>query len=362
MNSQRLTTLVGSTVFCLIASACSNMEVIADNDCQAQDNLIPVCDFQNPEDLASIPDSDFVIVSEFGGVEPEAEGTLSLFEISTSKRRNLDVDWGQPAVAGDPDCAAPDRIAPHGIDLVRLNNGAWSLLVVNHALRESIEFFEVITTTTPPSLIWRGCLNAPGAAIHNDIVGTADGQFYVTDSIGLASGWMGFKALILGVLLEQPTGSVNKWSKEEGFVSLPGSEAGLPNGIELSPDNNKLYVSAYLGGYVFEYDLKQQLVTRRFELLHPDNMTWTSGGALLVASHSANLIDVFRCRRLKTGSCPIETTVLRLATESDHSRVVFRHAGKPAGAGTVALELEHQWLIGTFAGNRLLRVVKPANH
>ncbi len=113
--------------------------------CEDADDIKVVCNMQNPEDLARIGSSAFLVVSQFGGMDGEKSGNIALFNtINNSfdivfpdeKIVQPEPGWGEPA------CTAPpmESFAPHGIDLATVN-GRLRLLVVNHGGRESIEFF-----------------------------------------------------------------------------------------------------------------------------------------------------------------------------------------------------------------------------
>ena len=130
----------------MLAVGCGGTPAVT--TCETSGAIEPVCTFQNPEDLALLPDGRTLLVSQFGAMDGSAPGSLAVFD---TLRREVRVvfegggnetpseGWGDPACPGAPSAA----LAPHGIDLGRRPDGRLELLVVNHGGREAIEFFEV---------------------------------------------------------------------------------------------------------------------------------------------------------------------------------------------------------------------------
>ena len=106
--------------------------------CDSQGNAHPICGFSNPEDLAPLPGDQALLVSEYGGNEGQHPGGLVLFAIESEERRVLfrggDTRDAPMAGWGDPSCpgAPSPAFSPHGIDLVRRDDGKLQLLVVQH--------------------------------------------------------------------------------------------------------------------------------------------------------------------------------------------------------------------------------------
>ena len=92
----------------------------------------------------------------------------------------------------------------------------------------------------------------------------------------------------------------------------------------------------------------------------PDNSSWSKEGRLLVASHVGSASENFACTRIESGSCPMPFEIVSLDPLTLEGEAVFANAGPPMGAGTVAVDLGDSWMIGSFAGDRLIRVPKPS--
>src|SRR5262245_53710183 len=104
--------------------ACGSVEPIT--SCDPIGGAIPLCGFQNPEDLALLPDGRYVIVSEYGdnGMRP---GRISLLDLRSGRHESLFAggEGAGPGPWGDPDCEAPSSaFSPHGIHLSKRADGA----------------------------------------------------------------------------------------------------------------------------------------------------------------------------------------------------------------------------------------------
>lgn len=330
--------------------------------CQARGDAQPLCGFQNPEDLALLPSGERLLVSEYGGMEQARPGVLSRLDLADHARtvlfRSGDAagETGIPGW-GDPDCPGPpDAFSPHGIDLVERGDGRFALLVVNHAGRESVELFEVLEPRGRARVAWRGCVVAPAGAWWNDVVGRADGGFLVSHMMprrgAVGQAWEFAKAALLGV----ESGRVLDWSLDRGFAPVPGSQVALANGVELSADESVLFVNANLGGRVLAVRLSDGRRLGEAPVARPDNSTWASDGRLLVASLTASVGELLACAELEHGTCPGDFEIVAIDPESFATEVVYRGDGETMGAGTVGLQVGDELYVGTFAGDRILRV------
>jgi SMP-30/Gluconolactonase/LRE-like region len=339
-------------VSALLASvACGSVEPIA--SCDPVGAATPLCGFQNPEDLALLPDRRHVLVSEYGagGTKP---GRISLLDLESGGRETL-FAGGEPAAPGPwgaPDCKGPPTAAfsPHGIHLAPRADGILQLLVVQHGGRESVEMFQVSRAAESWTLAWRGCALAPDEAALNDVVALPEGGFMATRMVGVPLGYP--RAALFG----SDSGWVYAWTRHGGFSEVPGTRAPLPNGIELSADGEKIFLNATLGNEVRRIDRRTGAVEARAEVPLPDNSTWTRDGRLFVASLRGGFREIVGCMELEAGSCPAGFAIVALDPETMATEVVYEGGlGTPSGAGTVGLEIDGGLLIGTFAGDRVVR-------
>ncbi len=199
--------------------------VISTEGCKSDQEIQVICLVKNPEDLAVTPDYNFLIVSEFGGIEPLEEmipGKLSLLNLKTEEIEPLDMSYSNNTW-GDGLCSRKnnDLLGPHGIDLITRNDGLYQLAVVNHIEYESIEMYELIKSETSWHLIWRGCVRAPVENYLNDVSLKSDGSLFVSHMYDRDSSISSF---LLAALFKKKTGYVLQWNNKQGFSKVVESE------------------------------------------------------------------------------------------------------------------------------------------
>lgn len=337
--------------------------------CTATAGFSVDCRFSNPEDIVESPLGDALIVSEFGrldGTGPsgrivayrprEAGGDgaiLSLFPLAAATGEPLPASSATLPAWGDPGCAPPDpaRFSPHGIDLERLDSGAFALYVVTHGARESIEMFEVMTEPAL-ALRWRGCVEGPSEANFNDVVVLRDGGFWVSQSFPRSANTVvaGLRMRYLGAT----PGFAYRWSAGRGFERVSGTDVAYANGIEKSADERTLYLNGYFGNRMIVVDVMKGTRIGEVGVPGPDNLSWSPDGRLLVASHRASTIDLLRCLGLENGQCGFGFQVVAVDPVSLTAEVLLAHLGPPMGAVTVARPFRGRLYLGTFAGDRIV--------
>ena len=352
--------LAGAT---LAVPGCSEHPIVL--GCEHVPGIHVVCGFQNPEDLALLDDGKTLIVSQFGKMDGSQSGNLAIFDSESETLRIAFVGGDESADGDAQDAAAQDRwgdagcpgpppaaFSPHGIDLAQRPDGQLQLLVVNHGGRESIEFFQITGRGAQTQLIWRGCSIPPEGAYINDVVILPGGGFLATHMMDRDSQT---SEMLFG-MLGWDTGWVYQWHPDGVYGKVPGSNAPFPNGIELSQDGKEMFLNVYLSGEVRRISLESGELLGVAEIQQPDNSTWGRNGKLLVASHRGSLGDQIQCDGLTEGACPMRFRIVELDPATMATRTVFENAGPPMGAGTVAVDLGDELVIGSFAGDRIIRV------
>jgi hypothetical protein len=326
-------------------------------DCEPRGKARPVCGFQSPEDLAPLPGGAAILVSEYGGMLGEKPGSLALLVLRSEERRVLFrggdasgapvAGWGDPACPGAP---GPD-FDPHGIDVASLPDGKLALAVVQHGGRQSIELFELLGAGSEWRLEWRGCVVVPEDAWPNDVVWLPDGSLVFSSMMPLSQG---LETMMNG---SADPGFALRWRAGEGFREIPGTRGPLANGVEVSPDGKKLYLNLTRADEVRRVDLASGRVEASAKVRGPDNSTWGPDGSLLVASLRAMGSEDFAvCNPLPRGACPLPFAIVAIDVEAMQGRELYVGDGPPMGAGTVGLQVGSELFIGSFIGDRVLRV------
>jgi hypothetical protein len=339
-----------------LVPALAGCGVSATTSCEPVGGIEPVCGLQAPEDLAMIPWTRWLLLSQMPA--GERPGNLAALHLETGRvlalypRDGADEPrpgWGDAACPGPPGAA----FAPHGIDV----EGA-RLLVVGHGAREAVEVFELDVSGEEPRVLWRGCALAPEDASLNDVASLPLSAFAATKMLERSSGW-GI-GMISRMLLGGDTGYVLTWSAERGWQKVPGSEGAAPNGIEATPDGGTLFFSEFMGEAVVRIASDGSARSSVALGFKPDNLTWTARGTLLAAGAAGSLPDVMACGRVAAGACQAAFGVAEIDPRSLSARELLRSDGEAGGGISVALELGDALYLGAFAGDRLLRVSRES--
>ena len=314
------------------------------SNCAPDGNVQFLCGPISPEDLAAIPDTNWVIAS---GMENDGYlyltdssdySSATLYPTATSRSQHDTATYG--ACPGP----APERFRPHGLNLRPGSNGNHTLYVVRHGEREAIEVFEVDAGGASPGLTWIGCVEAPDGVSINSVVALPGGGFAITN-------------------FQQPEGELWEWQSVAGWARVPGSATSGPNGIEISPDGRWFYIGGW--GTQSLIRLSRGVMPVQKDEVdvdhHIDNVRWAPDGSLLAAGHiGPTPAAIFQC--LGQNQCDgVTTRVTRVDPESLSTREIVRYpSNELLILGTVAIQVgEEIWDGGIAGGNRIARFPLP---
>ena len=251
----------------------------------------------NPEDLAIIPGTDWIITS--AAPSEQIKNARSFFvNIRTHEARpaypdNCAFDLDHERFG---DIAPPEAIKFHGLDVVKAEDGTIALYQVNHALnvgaaghamgRESIEVFQIVMTPLGPSLRWRGAIPVPSWVVGNDCCALPEGGVAVTNtSFG---GMEGFPMMATG----KSSGQVLEWhDRKQGWSVVEGTDVNAPNGIAISSQGKYYFICSTATKKLHRISRSNPHGDRMTIDVGTlaDNITWTLDRQLLVAGHVAEL-------------------------------------------------------------------------
>ena len=347
-----------AVAFCIGAGLMASLAIGSDTDptasCDVIDGIVSICGLEKPEDLTVAPNRRDIIFGQFSEngslavLDTVNDSVHILYPGSDSRVATTDL-WGAPT------CIAPsETFQPHGIDLSQRGDGRWQLLVVNHGGRESVEFFELLFAAQDrPQLVWRGCAEAPHQGSFNDVAALADGGFLVTHMADKDSQmWQLFLSLF-----GADTGFVYRWDQAKGYSPLAGTEGKMPNGVIISQDNTTFFVNHYFDNELRKYDLATGEILASVNVEKPDNLSWNPRGRLYVASQHASLFALLKSLNTKT-SAPslLPFSIYEVDPQTMQKKLVLERDGRPMGAGTVAVEVDGYLYIGSYLGDRMIKV------
>ncbi|GAB3273855.1 SMP-30/gluconolactonase/LRE family protein [Parahaliea aestuarii] len=324
--------------------------------CEGRNGIEPVCGLSAPEDIVAAPDGEGLVFGQMhepGGLFLLDTADHSVQTLYRSREQD-NPEWGEAACS-----QPPATLLAHGIDLRRRADGRWQLLVVNHGGRESVEFYEWLPGAGGSQVAWRGCVEAPEDASLNDVAGLPDGGFLVTRMASVGSPMWELFLAVIGI----DNGVVYRWSPAAGYAELPETEGRFPNGIILSPAGDSFFVNMYFGNKVAKYSLPEGELLGEVSVSKPDNASWNAEGKLLVASQYGSLMQLFDSLNLPHGTPSLlPYAVVEIDPDTLARRELLWHEGAPMGAGTVAVQVDDAVYVGSYTGDRLVRVpLKPAS-
>ena len=334
--------------------------------CESDETFTVYCNYQNPEDLAVLPDGRHILVSEFGAIVPlsptNIQGNLSLLDTTDGRKKNLEIEMSDN-VWGDPECQRDSMVlSPHGIDINERLDGSYQLAIVNHMPTETIELFELREINDAWSLTWRGCVDAPVHGYFNDVALSSNGSFYVSQMYD-----KNISLFMLAVLdnTKEDTGYVYHWRRQNGFERLVNTDGAFPNGVELSDDENNLFINYAFGNKTSKYNLMSNSIEASFSMNGiPDNITVDGEYIWVGAQDHSGLDSLIYCGVFAKdvfedpmiNQCPLPFAAYQLR-QSDLSLVnSYKYSNTVMGTATVALSLKGQLYIGTYHGDRIASV------
>lgn len=312
---------------------------------QGPGNVQFICGHDAPEDLVIVPGSEYVIASAY-----TAKGGLRMIRVSDKSttvaypamvKEKLDAKV-YDTCPGPPDAEEKAGMRSHGIAIREGKNSVYTLYVVNHTKRESIEVFEVDAKAKPPVLTWIGCAVAPDPIGLNEVLPLPDGGFIGTDFLA-----RGDASASARMSAGEVNGALWEWHTGKGWKKIPGSEASGANGLEISKDGKTIYVAGWGNRSFFRLSLGQTPVKRDDITglgFRPDNVRWAPDGQLFV-----------------TGQGTGTTNIVKIDPKTLKVQEIIKQADSPAfGAGTVTVQIGKELWVGSYRGDRVAVFPAPA--
>lgn len=320
--------------------------------CPSPSGFKLVCGQAHPEDMAQIGDTRWVITSGFSPGAGIALLDTKAHNFTHVYTRTADqVHPDRQRFPGCPSAPDPKLFNAQGISLRSRGLGQYTLYVVNHGGRNSIEVFDVDGRPDVPTLTWRGCLDLPAKlAAINAVATYSDGTILFTVLVHPGDTYADF-------VEGKNTGGVYEWKPgESGYKLLPGT--GLPgnNGLETAADDSGFFVVAFGRHAILRYSRTNpsappvQAVAPGFM---PDNIHWDHG-RLLTAGMKYDEPACGGTRKVVDGKadamlCHRGTVVAELDPETMKFDIVAYASPDPVfnGASTAILIGDQLW-VGSY--------------
>ena len=342
--------------------------------CQSAPGIEAICGFKNPEDMRLLPDSKTLLISQVGALGRASSGSLVFFDTQSKQisaafppshpsadanfmRGSLPTDssWGASNCPGPPGA----EFSPLGISIQQRQDGRWQVAAVNHGQRMSVEMFEWLQVGAHYRLEWRGCLPTPAEVSMNSVALLRHGGFVASHMFDrTAPSVLGFSTGLWKSQLGIDTGYAFEWqpAQEDVFRVLSDSPGPFLNGIELSADEREVFVSVTSGNQIRKLDRASGKLLATLALERPDNLSWDAQGYVLAASLTGSRLQNLICIQNTGESCGLAFEIVRIDPVDMSSELVFKHEGAPMGAATVAQQVGDFLYLGSFTGDRILKI------
>ncbi len=333
--------------------------------CEARGGITPICGFSAPEDIDALPDGSALIVGALGRWGSNLGGGIQAYYPRENRIDTLYASGAQVTPStdaegawGDPTCRTPPvTFSAHGLHLSPREEGTYTLLVVNHSERESVEWFQLRRDESGRlAATWRGCVIVEAPLWINDVAMLPNGGFVATH--------MTARSEAASMLDRKPadgvkSGWVVTWQRKDGWRKIPGTDGALPNGVQVSRDGEIVYVDLYLENAVAAFERGTGREIWRTSLAGaPDNLSITPSDRLLVTAHPVSLARIRdECLTQTIDLCELPFIVYSLDAATGAARELYAGSGAPIGGATVAVESDGQIYLGAYAGNRIGRMI-----
>jgi hypothetical protein len=371
---QRISSILGEWRGWLLAAVvlvdgygCLPVRTPSANRCEPVGTLSFICGADQPEDMAWIPGTSWVLVSGFS----DGSG-LKLLDADRRAMRRWNgrdpEDWNfdrdrYPDCPGRPDVAAMNL---QGVSLRAEREGEFRLLASNHGGREAIESFRVTVNAAdvrqPPRIQWLGCYPLPRDMPANSVSSFPDGTVLATVLVTPGHTMADYvNGRDTGVVLEWEPGAAR-------FHSIPGTELPGNNGLEADPDNRHFYVVAFGRHAVVGFE-RGPSAHKTFEAVAPgfmpDNIHW-DGNRLIAAGMQYDEPACGGLRKVINGSAEAMTchrgyTVALLDPGTQQWQVVAYDTPNRAFNGvSTGLRLGDTLWLGSYQADRIAFRPLPA--
>jgi hypothetical protein len=301
----------------------------------------------HPEDLVRLEGTPWIIVSAMRSVR----GRGALLAVRADAREPaFELEWRQAAETGRRGVPAFD---PHGIDVKRIGEDVYELLVVDHGAGEAIDRLTIETRSGRPVVTAGTRIEKPEGTSGNAVAFVPDGGFVMTSMFDPRD-----KGYIGKFAAAEVTGGVWRWTDANGWMRI-GPDLSGANGIAVSLDGKRIFVSEWAARRVWRLSVAGEIEACIDIEFLPDNLRWADDGSLLLAGQMAQPEALFGCEA-GGGGCPLAYAAVRVAPADLQVTPILRISHSEAlaagfGGATGALQVGKELWVASFTGERIAR-------
>ena len=204
-------------------------------------------------------------------------------------------------------------------------------------------------------LVWRGCVEVPDIGWHNDVAGTRDGGFVITQMYDRHSSAL---ARLWAYMVTGDTGLLLHYDPSEGLSPVLNSDGTFLNGVTIASNPDVAYVAHYVAKEVRALNFRTGELLGVVEIPNVDNLSW-DGEHIWAASADYSFWEASSCEEIRS-TCPLPFSIYRIDPRTLEKELFFSVGeGSNFGTASVAVvakdqagKLDRVWL-GSFLGDRI---------
>jgi len=248
---------------------------------------------------------------------------------------------------------------PHGIDLITLEDGRRELYVINHVAEDNHEVI-IFNVADDHTLSMKRRISYPAMISPNDLVALGDDRFFATNDHGSPSSSL---MHTIEEYLGLSRSSVSYFDGKQGEILLRGIKSA--NGIEISEDQQTLYVAEAIGRSVRRYERNGgieswKLVNQLLAGSAVDNLIWRDDGTLLAGAHP-KLFDFLAHSKNEDSNSPSEVISIDVSGNKMSKKSIYMNNGSQISGSSVAAMFKDEMLIGAVFEEYLMRCRQNSN-
>ena len=333
--------------------------------CASTSTFKQICSFADPEDMAVIPRTPWIIVSQQSPSDDDSGfAFVDTRDLQVVQIKSANIDTS--TLDAKETCYGQPHHYKFGGIGIRAAGGHTELVAIQHQDngRDAVEFFTILVASGQPRIQWAGCVLAPLPLFLNDVAALPGHSFAATHMFDRALAAEDPQRQRQRFLAGEMTGYVVTWSPASGWRKVPNSAGCFPNGIDASRDGSTLYMAETYGHRINAITLDGSKRLQIHLAMQPDNVTVTDGGDVIVAGGTGiPIVSTDGCTKFRPQGCGFPSAVDRVDFSTSGVATLFADDGTRVPGASVGIVADKQLFIGTSFGNRVTVVrIGPPGH
>ncbi len=236
------------------------------------------------------------------------------------------------------------RLRPHGISLVKKDNGQKWLYVISHGQTHEDTQHEIVVYELKGNQL-HFLKSLQDTLIHspNDVFALSSGEIFVTND-------MQTRGSTIELLFKLKRGTLAYYNRKNW--SIIKKDIGFPNGIYVT--KKYIFLTATIEDLLYQYERQPDQSVRlihKYPISIPDNILSLDQENLIIAAHTSSF-SFFR--HWKDSSVLSPSLVYHINTKSHNAKIIYANSGEEISAASTAIEIKNRLYISQVFENFLL--------